>query len=256
MPSRKIKPVLLLVASVIIMQFIVSWTVNLIYSFFDYGAADTYVLIVATEIFAVLLPVLIYVRFHGSGILTIEKVKFSVVLVGIILGISAQLVAQIINIPMIIWLAPPPSDISVSQATHSIITGIVVVALIPAICEELLMRGVMLSAFKKYGTMLAVIISALCFAGLHSSVTNLPGLIFLGLVLGYITILEGSVLLAVTVHFASNAFGMVFDWFAGKNQLAMPFLTDLGFRIGLAVASAILMVFIICLRRNKINAEK
>lgn len=78
-------------------------------------------------------------------------------------------------------------------------------ALIAPVCEELLLRGVMLSAWEKRGAKAAVMTTAVLFAMLHGSVTGMPGEIAAGIVLGWIVLWTDSVYAGMIWHGAYNA---------------------------------------------------
>lgn len=77
--------------------------------------------------------------------------------------------------------------------------------IIPAVCEELLFRGVILAEYRSLGQGNAILISAICFAMLHFSVTNFPVYLFVGILLGVITTASRSVIPAMLVHLLNNA---------------------------------------------------
>lgn len=81
---------------------------------------------------------------------------------------------------------------------------IIAVALIPAICEELFFRGIVLAEYRIYGTFNSVVFSALCFAMIHFSIVSFPLYFFSGLVLGVTAALTGSVFAPIIIHFISN----------------------------------------------------
>lgn len=76
--------------------------------------------------------------------------------------------------------------------------------IIPAICEELFFRGVILAEYRPLGEGNAILISAICFAMLHFSVSNFPVYLFAGLLLGVVTAVSRSVIPAVLLHLLSN----------------------------------------------------
>jgi membrane protease YdiL (CAAX protease family) len=81
-----------------------------------------------------------------------------------------------------------------------------VVAVLPAIGEELVFRGVILTKIRQasnnehYG----VIVSALIFAAIHLQPTKLLPMIFLGLVLGYIYTKTKNIIYPMLFHFLFN----------------------------------------------------
>lgn len=125
--------------------------------------------------------------------------------------------------PVIIYLGylnsllPIPetfSDLQVSQyemiedflRTDGIIWfGLLNIALIPAICEEVLFRGYILRAFEKsWGPIVAVLISGLIFGMFHIQLGNIFPLATLGVVLALMTWLSGTLWPAVVAHFINN----------------------------------------------------
>jgi membrane protease YdiL (CAAX protease family) len=91
-------------------------------------------------------------------------------------------------------------------ATPPLGVRLLVVAALPAICEELLCRGVLARALQPaLGRALAVIVSALLFAALHLSLVRLVPTFVLGAALGAITLAARSVWPAMLAHFVNNA---------------------------------------------------
>ncbi len=78
------------------------------------------------------------------------------------------------------------------------------IAIIPAFCEELLFRGLILDRLHRFGRAKAIFISALLFALMHQNVGQLFYTFILGLVLGYIVVESGSIWGAIVVHFVNN----------------------------------------------------
>lgn len=75
---------------------------------------------------------------------------------------------------------------------------------VPAVCEELFFRGIVLSEYRPYGTANAVIVSALCFSMLHFSLENFFVYLFAGLLLGFVTAVSRSIIPAIALHLLSN----------------------------------------------------
>lgn len=91
------------------------------------------------------------------------------------------------------------------QSSDASLTGILLAAVIlPAVCEELLFRGVLLAEYRALGEGNAVLISTICFSMLHFSVQGFPVYLFTGLLLGCITVVCRSVLPAMLLHLLNN----------------------------------------------------
>jgi len=80
-----------------------------------------------------------------------------------------------------------------------------IIAVFPAIFEELAFRGVIVPCLLRALTEKETIaVSAIMFMILHLSVFSAPHLLMLGLMLGYIRLRSGSIWPCVLLHFAYN----------------------------------------------------
>jgi sodium transport system permease protein len=79
-------------------------------------------------------------------------------------------------------------------------------ALVPALCEELLFRGVVFGTLRgKVGPWPSVLVSALAFAAYHGSPSHLLPALLGGLLLGAVRVASGALVPAIAFHFANNA---------------------------------------------------
>ncbi|MFO0758497.1 MAG: ABC transporter permease subunit/CPBP intramembrane protease [Byssovorax sp.] len=105
----------------------------------------------------------------------------------------------------------PPPDAFVEKLEAELLLGgkpffvlLLVTALTPAICEELLFRGMLVSGLRRLGTPAAVVISALLFGIAHASIYRLLPTFFLGSVLALARLRSRSILPGMLIHFANN----------------------------------------------------
>jgi len=97
----------------------------------------------------------------------------------------------------------------------STITGLLlnifVVALVPAIGEELLFRGVLLKLFNNLfkNIHVAVVISALVFSAIHFQFFGFLPRALLGILLGYLFVFSGNLWVPIFAHFLNNASSVI-----------------------------------------------
>lgn len=95
-------------------------------------------------------------------------------------------------------------------------------ALLPALLEEFLFRGILSAEYSSYGAGVAVIISSLCFGLLHFSFVRLPIYFFMGVVLSLTAGATRSLVPPILIHGANNAFVLFFETYlyriAGKHS--------------------------------------
>lgn len=84
-------------------------------------------------------------------------------------------------------------------------------ALVPALCEELVFRGIVAAEYETFGIPAAVVMSSLTFAMIHFSFVRLPIYFFGGLVLALILYATRSVFASWIVHFLYNTFVLLAD---------------------------------------------
>jgi len=79
-------------------------------------------------------------------------------------------------------------------------------AFLPPVCEELLCRGFLFSAFRaRFGGLRAVLLSAALFGVLHLDVHRIPATALAGIALGYVRLRTGSILAPILFHMTYNA---------------------------------------------------
>ncbi len=99
-----------------------------------------------------------------------------------------------------------------------LVLNIFVLALVPAICEELFFRGAMQNIFVQWcgSKHCAVVITAVIFSLAHGDIFAFFPRFFLGVLLGYLFLYSGSLLVSSLAHFANNLVVVVFNYLSAK----------------------------------------
>lgn len=92
------------------------------------------------------------------------------------------------------------------------------VAILPAICEEITHRGLLLKGFYGLGIKRALIISSLLFGLLHLNINQFFYASILGLIIGGSAIISKNILPAIIIHFMNNFLSVFFN-FSNANNL-------------------------------------
>ena len=86
-----------------------------------------------------------------------------------------------------------------------LIAGIITMAILPAICEELLFRGLIFKGLQeKFNPHIAILISAAMFTLLHGSLQQTVYQFILGMMLGYAIHYGKSIIYPILLHFVNN----------------------------------------------------
>lgn len=209
---------------VFVLQFFVGLTM---YSFFPSDNSNQFSVIFFVQTIAVLLPCVMYALFsekEPQELFRIRRLDRTTVFMCAALGIAAQIIAPFLDVPLrfiltLLFGALPQSSLSAPATFGGLIAGLFVVALLPAICEEFLMRGIVLTEAEKNGAEYAIVLSAVYFALLHNDIGSITAFLFLGALFGLVTIFCGSIIAGMVVHFSSNTLGLVLHYISDQNHL-------------------------------------
>lgn len=99
-----------------------------------------------------------------------------------------------------------------AQSEGELALSIIVMAALPAVCEELLFRGAVLSAWETRGTALAIGVSSALFALIHGNLYGLPAFLLVGAVAGFVTWATNSVYAGMVYHTVYNTACLVIPY--------------------------------------------
>ncbi len=87
--------------------------------------------------------------------------------------------------------------------------SIFVLCIVAPVIEEILSRGVIFSLFKKTGNLSALIFSSLGFSLMHLDIVSVIPIFFMGLLLGILRLVSGSLVAPIIAHSVSNLFAFL-----------------------------------------------
>ncbi|MBD2769085.1 CPBP family intramembrane metalloprotease [Hymenobacter sp. BT664] len=105
--------------------------------------------------------------------------------------------------------------------------GVVVIAVVPAVGEELVFRGVIQKNLVRwFSPHLGVWLGAAIFSAIHFQFFGFVPRFVLGLVLGYLYLWSGNILVSMVAHFTQNAFQLLLVYLAQQGQFGRGFDPD------------------------------
>ncbi len=171
-----------------------------------------------TQIFIILLPPFVITR-----LLKLDKkeifrqkmtkpVNFGLVILGALpLAIAASSLASLVNL---IYPIPPEylEKLAglISMEDTSLLHAIVVIGLLPGVCEELMFRGFITRFFENGKTWIPIIISALLFAIYHLDPFRLLSTFLLGIYMGFLLYKTKSIFIPILAHALNNSIAVLF----------------------------------------------
>jgi len=130
---------------------------------------------------------------------------------------------------------------------------VILMCVIPAICEEALFRGTILKGMLEKGKTYAVMMSALLFMLMHGGPDQTIHQFILGIILGYLLVYSGSIWVPILVHFLNNFYAITIIYITGDGSSqvqALPSWGELALTlvIGLAMAAISAYLIFLCIK--------
>lgn len=182
-----------------------------------------------TEYILVLIPSLIYISLKRKSFkdtLKLNKITFKQIRYIIAISLFTYPVAVFFNLIILTILssfgeltqsaAPLPDTLSLY------LFSLFVISVTPAICEEVMFRGVIMDAYENLSKRKAIIISAFLFGIYHMNIQNLIGPVLLGIVFGITVYKTNSIFAGMIGHGINNAIALTIGYFASKAEGMMP----------------------------------
>ena len=169
----------------------------------------------------VALPVMLYAR-RDPGIashLRIEPLKGRVAALSVL---TAAVAVLFINCVSQLWFilvqcmggTIPASGVAVPTTVRGLASAVILSAVLPGVCEELLFRGLMLSAWEERGSLRAVTTVSLLFTLLHGNLLGIPSEFICGVLLACIVISSGSLFAGMVFHTVFNSTLLIASYWA------------------------------------------
>lgn len=103
-----------------------------------------------------------------------------------------------------------PEAIRLPQSGFATFLYFIGMCVVPAVLEELLVRGAMQAVLSRWGTWFSIVVSSVVFTLLHGDIAQMPSLFILSVLMGLAAYCTGSLALGMALHFAYNTMSFLF----------------------------------------------
>jgi membrane protease YdiL (CAAX protease family) len=151
------------------------------------------------------------------------------------------------------------NSLIVSDTFWTMSLNLLIIALIPAISEEMIFRGVLQKIFTRLfrSGHLAIWVTAFIFSAIHFQFLGFIPRFILGLVFGYLFFWGGSLWLPVISHFVNNAFPVILTYGQGiEIASATPDIPLWKQAIALPIPIVIIIVILFYFRNKSNSLQK
>ena len=109
----------------------------------------------------------------------------------------------------------------------NVLISVLIVAVAPAICEEMLFRGFIQSGFsRKYKPAATIFLVSIIFGAYHTSFVRLLPTAMLGGCFAIVLYYTESIFLTMILHFINNTLGVLMMYYPGFFERTFPILTS------------------------------
>jgi membrane protease YdiL (CAAX protease family) len=136
-----------------------------------------------------------------------------------VVSLCSFLLLQFAFIDLFSRLGLDAGDETVLDGWGQYLMSVFVMAVLPAVIEELLFRGVILKSLKQYGTVMAVLLSSAMFAAFHLNPAQTVYQFILGIMFAAIALRTGNLVLCMLLHFINNFLIITYTFIAGGDTM-------------------------------------
>ena len=173
-----------------------------------------------------IIPFLLYILLTKQSIkdtakeFRLKKISAKSILFSVLIGIGVYFLIAYVSgffstILSFLGAESVPNNKSINYAQYSIpmfFLTVFISAVLPAICEEFIHRGMLIGILSKYGVVFAIVVSSLAFGFLHMNINQCFYAVLIGLFLGYLCIYTKSIIPCMIIHFMNNFLNVFFDF--------------------------------------------
>lgn len=136
--------------------------------------------------------------------------RVSVVLCGVALCVLANMAAAMLTAAGHRLGLPKQEPLPMGDGSIvTLLLDLIVYAVVPAVMEEALLRGVVLQTLRPLGNGIAVTVSAVLFGLMHGNLAQVPYATLMGLVLGIMFVYTDDLRMTIFIHAIANALSVV-----------------------------------------------
>lgn len=176
---------------------------------------NPYLAVVVIELLTYAVPSLFYCRIRGREFTPKLRLRpFAPSQIVYLLYSTVFLLCGVVLVSIAMYNAFPSAfeasavteyaAFAMNQRFFDILYLVLAFAVLPAITEEFLFRGIVIGEYENYGALIASVMSAVMFAMSHFSLVRFPVYLFSGLVLSSVLFATRSVVAATVIHALNN----------------------------------------------------
>lgn len=202
-----------------------------------------------------------YMKADAKKLFSIQKIKPLQLIGSLCIGIAVFVGALIVGallVPVFPESAENLSGLDAMLLEQPVYLLVLVMAVMPAIGEELLFRGFLMGTLKhKCKAWITITVTTFIFAAFHMSLIKLFTIGIVGLGLTWVTYKTGSIVASMCVHFLNNVMSVLISVYPEQIQKVVPVLfkdhlngADIAILLGTVLVSTAIGLFCLCYKNG------
>lgn len=250
---KKIFRVNLFAMIIIITEILIALGSSMLYEKLNMGL---YSFMGLLNIVMILIPLIIYfiiTKQPFKETMKFRKIDIVDIILVILIAIFIQPVASFLSLIMT-YIFPNNISSILSLGDAPLYLKLIVIALMPAVLEEMCVRGVILSGYEDVSLKKAAIATGFIFAMMHVNPQAILYTFVLGVLLAYLVYITGSIFSSMICHFTINAMQTITAQQLSKNissqaqsansimEYSVPYRVSVTIVVGIIAIVALLIV--------------
>ena len=182
------------------------------------GIYDTMTIVMGSHLFVLLVP-LIGSKICGVKLRETFRIRsirpVSLVFIFLIAFCSFPIIS-LLNVLSMFFVENEVAGVAMDMYPHGLFLSMLVMAAMPAVGEEVLMRGVIYRSYQRKSPIFALFASAVIFGLIHMNFNQMPYAIFLGIIMVLLVEATDSILSSMFLHFLINGFSTMAGYFTAN----------------------------------------
>ncbi|MFA9376721.1 MAG: lysostaphin resistance A-like protein [Lachnotalea sp.] len=167
----------------------------------------------------ILTPVAIYLiitKTNPIKLIRFKRIDFATILMVILLTILIMPLITFVNALSMLYSENIVTNLSSEMTGNPFLVNLILMAVIPAISEEFVFRGVLFHTYRKSSVLYGAIISGIVFGLMHMNFNQFSYAFVLGIIFALILEATGSIFATMLAHFIINGNSVVLMSMSGK----------------------------------------
>lgn len=157
-------------------------------------------------------PVILYLvikRIRPNTWIPFQRIDAAVILMSLLTGFLLLPLVTFINAFSMLFATNYVSESSAQIIDNPLWVNLLIIAVIPAVTEELIYRGIFYHAYREKGVILGAVASAVVFGIMHRNLNQFFYAAVLGVIFCILVEITGSIYASMAAHFAINSWNVM-----------------------------------------------